>query len=99
MDEGTIVYCATRRQAEEVAEFLQAKGIDAYYFAGAMRCVRDDPRLRVALVNPDRGNHSPRQLADTATFVKRLWNCHLRRSLLPDTLTDEVGLITRPEGW
>ena len=29
---GAIVYCATRRQAEEVAEFLQAKGIDANYF-------------------------------------------------------------------
>ena len=29
---GAIVYCATRRQAEEVAEFLQAKGMDANYF-------------------------------------------------------------------
>ena len=29
---GAIVYCATRRQAEEIAEFLQAKGIDANYF-------------------------------------------------------------------
>ena len=29
---GAIVYCATRRQSEEVAEFLQAKGVDAEYF-------------------------------------------------------------------
>ena len=29
---GAIVYCATRRQAEEIAEFLQAKGRDANYF-------------------------------------------------------------------
>ena len=29
---GTIVYCATRRQAEEVAGYLQAKGVDAGYF-------------------------------------------------------------------
>ena len=29
---GAIVYCATRRQTEEVAEFLQAKGMDANYF-------------------------------------------------------------------
>ena len=29
---GAIVYCATRRQAEEVAEFLQAKGIKADRF-------------------------------------------------------------------
>ena len=32
---GAIVYCATRRQTEEVAEFLQAKGMEAdYYHAG-----------------------------------------------------------------
>ena len=29
---GAIVYCATRRQAEEVAGFLQAKGMEADYF-------------------------------------------------------------------
>ena len=29
---GAIVYCATRRQTEEVAEFLQAKGVKANYF-------------------------------------------------------------------
>ena len=29
---GAIVYCATRRQAEEVAEFLQEKGVSADHF-------------------------------------------------------------------
>ena len=29
---GAIVYCATRRQTKEVAEFLQAKGVKADYF-------------------------------------------------------------------
>ena len=29
---GAIVYCATRRQSEEVAEFLQAKEVEADYF-------------------------------------------------------------------
>ena len=29
---GAIVYCATRRQTEEVAEFLQAKGVEASNF-------------------------------------------------------------------
>ena len=29
---GTIVYCATRRQSEEVAEFLQLKGVAAEHF-------------------------------------------------------------------
>ena len=68
-------------------------------FAGAMQYVRDDLGLRVTLVNPDARNTSPRQLADAATYVKRLWKSHLRQSLLPDTLTDNVGTITKPEGW
>ena len=29
---GAIVYCATRRQSEEVAEYLQSKEIAADYF-------------------------------------------------------------------
>ena len=68
-------------------------------FAGAMRYVRDDLGLRVTLVNPDPKNTSPRELADAATYVKRLWKSHLRRSLFPDTLTDGIGTITKPAGW
>ncbi len=68
-------------------------------FAGAMRYVRDDLGLRVTLVNPDPRNRSPRDLADSATYVKRLWKSHLRRSQFPSTLKDEVGVITKPAGW
>ena len=68
-------------------------------FAEAMRYVRDNLGLRVTLVNPDRRNTSPRQLADTATYVKRLWKSHLRQSQLPDTLRDDVGVITKPASW
>ncbi len=68
-------------------------------FAGAMRYARDDLGLRVTLVNPDSRNASPRELASAATYVKRLWNSHLRRSQLPDTLTDAVGTITKPAAW
>ena len=32
MPGGAIVYCATRRHTEEVAEFLQRKGTSANYF-------------------------------------------------------------------
>ena len=46
-------------------------------FAGAMRYVRDVLGLRVTLVNPDPRNSSPRELADAATYVKRLWKSHL----------------------
>ena len=68
-------------------------------FAGAMRYVRDDLGLRVTLVNPDPRNSSPRELAEAATYVKRLWKSHLRRSLFPDTLRDQVGVITKPTKW
>ena len=68
-------------------------------FAGAMRYAWDDLGLRVTLVNPDSRNASPRELASAATYVKRLWNSHLRRSQLPDTLTDAVGTITKPAAW
>ena len=67
-------------------------------FAGAMQHEGDDLGLRVSLVNPDPRNASPRQLAETATYVKRLWKGHLRRSLLPDTLGDEIGTIRKPDG-
>ena len=68
-------------------------------FASAMRYVRDELRLRVALFNPDSKAASPRDLAHAATYVKRLWKSHLRRSQLPSTLADEVGSITKPAGW
>ena len=68
-------------------------------FAAAMRYVRDGLGLRVTLVNPDSRNSSPRELADAATYVKRLWKSHLRRSLLADTLRDEIGTIRKPNGW
>ena len=68
-------------------------------FAGAMRYVRDDLGLKMTLVNPDFKNASPRDLADAATYVKHLRKSHLRRSLFPDTVNDEMGTIRRPDGW
>lgn len=68
-------------------------------FASAMRYVRDDLGLRVTLVNPDRRNASPKNLSNAATYVKRLWKSHLRRSRFPHTLTDDIGPITKPPNW
>ena len=65
-------------------------------FAGAMRYVKNDLGLHVTLVNPDRKIPSPRDLANAATYVKRLWVSHLRQSQFPDTLRDAVGVITKP---
>ena len=68
-------------------------------FAAAMQYVRDKLGHRVVLVNPDPRNASPRELAKAATYVRRLWKSHLRRSQFPEILTDEVGTITKPAGW
>ena len=68
-------------------------------FAGAMRYVKNDLGLHVTLVNPDRKVPSPRDLANAATYVKRLWVSHLRESQFPDTLRDAVGVITKPASW
>ena len=68
-------------------------------FAGAMRYVRDDLHLRIVLVNPDPRRASPGELAESATYVRRLWKSHLRRSQLPETLVDETGIISKPHGW
>ena len=68
-------------------------------FASAMRYVRDGLGLRVVLVNPDPANASPADLAAAATYVKRLWKSHLRRSQFPDMLTDRVGPIRKPASW
>ena len=62
-------------------------------FAGAMRYVRDDQGLRVTLVNPHSRNTSTRELADAATYVKRLWKSHLRRSQLPDRLASSPNRL------
>ena len=68
-------------------------------FAGAMRSVRDDLGLKATLVNLDARNTSPNDLAKAATYVKRLWKSHLRISQFPDSLTDPVGVITKPANW
>ena len=68
-------------------------------FAGAMKSVRDDLGLRMTLVNPDAKKPSSTQLSSAATYVKRLWKSHLRKSQFPDVLTDSVGVITKPQGW
>lgn len=68
-------------------------------FASAMRYVKDDLGLHVALVNPDSQRPSPKALTEAATYVKRLRKSHLRQSQLPDTLTDDVGTIVKPPSW
>jgi uncharacterized LabA/DUF88 family protein len=68
-------------------------------FTGAMQYVRNELGLKVTLVNPDRRRSSPKNLSNAATYIKRLWKSHLRRSQFPDMLEDEVGMIRKPLGW
>ena len=100
-EKGSDVNLATRLLVDGfTGEYEQAVVVsnDAD-FAGAMRYVRDNLRLRVTLVNPDPKNVSPWELSTAATYVKRLWKSHLRQSQFPETLTDEVGAITKPASW
>ena len=100
-EKGSDVNLATRLLVDGFAGAYEQAAVvsnDAD-FAGAMGYVRDGLGLRVTLVNPDAGNASPRELSAAATYVKRLWRSHLRRSQFPGTLTDEVGAIRKPAGW
>ena len=68
-------------------------------FAGPIRYVRDALGLRITVVNPDYNNKTTRALVDAATYVKRLWKSHLRRSQFPPALHDAQGAITKPAAW
>lgn len=66
--------------------------------AGPVRYVRDELKLRTVVVNPSQ-DHTPKELAAAATYIKRLRRSHLRHSLFPSTLSDAQGVITKPPGW
>lgn len=67
--------------------------------AAPIRYVIRDLRLRVVVVNPDAKTSTHNDLVDSATYVRRLWKSHLRKSQLPPTLTDVHGVITKPSAW
>ena len=68
-------------------------------FSGPIKYVRDDLGLRITVVNPDYRSKTNRDLVDAATYVKRLWKSHLRRSQFPPALHDAQGAITKPAAW
>ena len=67
--------------------------------AAPIRYVSRDLGLRVVVVNPDSQTSTHNDLVDSATYVRRLWKSHLRKSQLPPTLTDVHGVITKPSAW
>ena len=67
--------------------------------AAPIRYVSRDLGLRVVIVNPDPKTSTHNDLVESATYVRRLWKSHLRKSQLPPTLTDVHGVITKPAAW
>ena len=64
----------------------------------AIRKVRDVIELPVGVVNP--GRRVPtKTLRDASTFHRYIFKRTLAECQFPDTLTDEVGTITKPVGW
>ncbi len=67
--------------------------------ATPIRYVSHDLGLRIVVVNPDAKTSTHNDLVKSATYVRRLWKSHLRKSQLPPTLTDAHGAITKPAAW
>ena len=67
--------------------------------AAPIRYVNNDLGLRVVLVNPDSKTSTHNDLVQSATYARRLWKSHLRKSQLPPTITDAHGVITKPVAW
>lgn len=66
-----------------------------------IKLVRKRLNLPVWIVNPNRNQKAPtpKELADAATFQRRLRETTLRNCQFPAELSDEVGTITRPSAW
>ena len=66
--------------------------------APAVRMVRDAIGLPVGVVNPSPRDPTP-MLRLSSTFQRHIRERTLAECQFPDTLTDDVGTITKPEGW
>ena len=67
--------------------------------AAPIRYVNNDLGLRVVVVNPDSKTSTHNGLVQSATYARRLWKSHLRKSQLPSTIADAHGVIHKPTGW
>ena len=64
----------------------------------AIQKVRDVVGLPVGVVNPGRSAPT-KTLRDASTFHRYIFERTLAECQFPDTLTDDVGTITKPVGW
>lgn len=107
----TVEVIETREKGTDVnlATYLLVDGFRSDYeqavvisndsdLALAIRKVRDVIELPVGVVNP--GRTAPtKTLRDASTFHRYIFKGTLAECQFPDTLTDEVGTITKPVGW
>lgn len=95
-----------------LASYLLMDGVDGDYeqavvisndadLAVPIGMVRDKLGFSVGVVNPnlDPKAHTPKELTDAATFVRRLRPNSLRDCQFPPQLRDSTGVITKPAGW
>ena len=68
-------------------------------FVPAIHYVRNDFELDVAILNPAQKGRTQGDLEAAAKYVKRLRPRHIAASMLPETLTDQGGVITKPSTW
>ena len=63
--------------------------------------VREKLGFPIGIVNPnlDPKAHTPKELTDAATFVRRLRTNTLRNCQFHPQLQDSTGIITKPAGW
>ena len=64
--------------------------------------VRDKLRLPVGVVNPNpeaKGNYTPVELRQAATFLRRIRRNALRNSQFPSSLSDSAGTFHKPVDW
>jgi hypothetical protein len=62
-----------------------------------IKLIREELRLPVGVLFPE-GRYSV-ELNQAASFKRTIHPADLRRCQLPDTLTDAIGVITKPERW
>ncbi len=95
-----------------LASYLLMDGVDGDYeqavvisndadLALPIGMVRDRLRFPMGIVNPnlDPKAHTPKELTDAATFVRRLRLNTLRECQFPPQIQDSKGVITKPVGW
>ena len=113
--DGFVLVRNTEEKGTDVnlATYLIMDGYDGEYeqalvisndsdLALPIRMVRDKLELPVGVVNPNpaaKGNYTPVELREAATFLRRIRLNALRNSQFADTLSDRTGEFTRPALW